>query len=257
MPELFANVVVIQEHHEAITKGVKILEGLPRVDGANTPPIRMTVQGNTLFKVKNSEIHARWSKAREDALEKGWRFLPYWRLNGNIERTTQWVIDMFSLLQIGNHDPHYFSESDHFINELLPIPYELMLVPQYREYPAKALLFFATNDARSVDSAIYTEDPAVYSLLSTHLDKLTEQRVKPLFHSSAREDREQFLAQMAAVEAEGSGRLLVKPDLSVMTLPSDFYYEVSPWTEQADEEERDLDRLRELHAGRLDALRES
>ena len=223
----------------------------------------MTVQGTTVFK-SISSIHKMWKDARIAALRNGWRIRPYWRLNKDHSppaqnRTVRWVLDMFDVLKEGNgtskYEPWYFESESDSVDGLLRAPYEVLLIPAFRGEPAKAMLLFATTNEDHVDAALYTEDPVLFNMWSQHLRMLTAGSVHELFKQYQSSQRTNFLQDMESLEQQGAGRLLFKPDLSVLTLPPEFYTAETPWARRADLEGFPPNALSAQQRRRVDGLR--
>jgi hypothetical protein len=245
--------VVIREHRMALEKAIELLEQLPDRDGLAGPEIRLTVQGTTLFKSAGSALRNRWSKARIQALRKGWHIQAFWRLDSDLRRTVRWVLDMFVLLQMGEYDPHYFAAASSPDGGLLQVPYEVLLIPANDAFDATAMVFFATYNAEFVDAALLTQDEVLYTLLERHLALLVSgRRTEPLFYRYPAGGRATFLRDIELNE-EG-GRLLVKPDLAALTMPLRFYQEGTPWTQRPNIGTSSSRRLAELQEARLSAI---
>lgn len=223
--------IVLRNHQDAIVAAIQLLENLPSQHDEKVPPIRFTVQGTTLFKSLGVEEHQRWSRARIQALENGWSITPYWRLNSDARRTEQWIRDMLVVLQVGVYEPYYFLDQPNQ-KGLLQYPYELLLIPKTQYTPAQAMMFFALHNKNFVDTAVLIEDEELYQLLDRHLQQLAVS-ARPLFDIYSPGKRQGFLNEMENREIEGRERMLVKPDLAVLTYPIEFYQGNTPWTAHA------------------------
>jgi hypothetical protein len=223
---------IFRNHRASILAAIELLKGLPTLE-YKVDPIRITVQGSTIFKSLGLQEYQSWSQARIQALKKGWAMQAYWRLDDNTRRMERWVKDTLDVLRAGVYEPFYFLERPHAYRGLLRPPYDLLLIPQSYSRPARAMLFFATKNQEHVDAAILTEDKGFYALLEEHLHQLVVS-TRPLFESRPADERQMFLDEMGRRESQGGERLLVKPDLPVLTLPPQFYQDgESPWVQRA------------------------
>ncbi|HEY7358897.1 MAG TPA: toll/interleukin-1 receptor domain-containing protein, partial [Ktedonobacterales bacterium] len=138
--EVKGKTFIFKEHRDAIEAAIDMLEALPPLHHELVAPIKISVQGTTIFKSLGPEMYQRWSRARVEALKNGWSMRAYWRLNDDGLRMERWVKDTLDVLQAGVYEPYYFLDRPNQ-KGLLSTPYDLLLIPKSHNRPAQAMLF--------------------------------------------------------------------------------------------------------------------
>lgn len=195
---------------------ISLLEQLPALPRLQTNTLMLSFQGAEDAFEDFPEFQARYEKAIQSVLQRGWQICHLWRLDQDARRSILLVENMLKLLGTGRYLPHYVSQQ----GTLAP-PYDLLIVPK-----TAAMLFFATQNPRRADAALLTHDLEQIELLRTHFYQLCALS-QPLAQTYLPEEDAKSWQAYADAESLPGGRLVVKNGLTFITEPPAWYREGS------------------------------
>ncbi|HEY7124690.1 MAG TPA: hypothetical protein VH540_12115 [Ktedonobacterales bacterium] len=191
---------------------ISVLEQLPPLAPLQSTTLFLTFQGAEDAFDDFPDLHERYIKALQGALQRGWQVCHLWRIDGDIRRSILLVEKILKLLGTGRYRPWYLSS----YGTLAP-PYELLVIPK-----TAAMLCFATQNPRRVDAGLLTHDLEQVELQLTHFSQLRAMS-QPLAHIYLPEDEARMWQAYAEAESEPGGRGVVKDGLSFVTEPPAWY----------------------------------
>jgi hypothetical protein len=154
-----------------------------------------------------------------DALRAGWSVSHYLRLEKDNRQSVQLIKAISNLLGTGRYQVWYFKRSGKLF------PQDALVVPT-----RGALIFFAANNADTIDSAILIDDPKQVEILQDHFHQLTGKK-EPLIQAYLpdQEQRRRYWEALEQGELQAGGRYTVRSGLTGLTRPIDWFTEGSAW----------------------------
>lgn len=212
------------------------LEKLPKPKNLNDEILLMIHGRTATIEEFADDLQPRWYEAVKSALQKGWKVIHGVRLDDDFERIKKLVRGILLLVgHEGKYEPLIFKQKYVF-----PVAESFMLIPSLNE----GIIFYASNQPRYVDSAIYIKDEVQINILRNHFYQLKAE-MNPVFciwkHYSG------TISQLKRADQVPGNRIAILKRLADIQRPNNLYNPCSGWAKAHQSAHcLDLEDLREV-----------